>query len=110
MSNLLNVIMDAKRRIEALGPPPPNFKIVQSPAAVKQGARVRTYAKRRAKSPAHWRRIDKKWLKRFGYRSEPAAYQMPDGRGNILLVVHPTLYPQYAKALQAGLTSMGMTP
>lgn len=108
MSNMLDMIMDAKRRIEALGPAPPNFKLVQSPSALKRGPRVRTYAKRRAKSLRHWHRIDKKWLKRFGYRMEPTAYQLPDGRGNMLLVVHPILYPQYAKALRAGLTSMGM--
>lgn len=106
MSTMLDMILEAKRRIDALGPPPPSFKIVQSPAAVKQGARVRTYAKRRAKSLRHWRRIDKKWRKRFGYRSEPCAYQMTDGCGNILLIVHPILYPQYAAALRAGQTSM----
>ena len=108
MNNMLDMIMDAKRKIEALGPPIPRFRLVSSPNAVKRGPRVRTYAKRRAKSFRHWQRVDKKWRKRWGYKTLPAAYQMPSGTGDVLLVVHPILYPEYAKAMRAGLTSMGM--
>lgn len=63
------------------------LKIIVSDNAVKDGARVRTYPKRKAKSPAHWRRMDKKWRKRYGFKKEPCAYQF----GNHM-IVHPSIY------------------
>ena len=107
MSNLLNMILEAKRMIDALGPPPPSFKLVKTDAALRY-VRVRVYPKRRAKSRRHWQRMDKKWRKRYGHRAIPTVYHAPDGRGNVLLVAHPTLYHEYARALWAGLTERGM--
>lgn len=57
--------------------------------------RNRTYAKRRARSPRHWERIDKKWRKRFGFHVEPHAYMS----GTDTLIVHPLLATQYRAAI-----------
>lgn len=70
------------------------MKIIESTAAC-QYTRVRTYAKRRAKSPRHWARMDKKYLKRYGMRVEPGCYQMGD-----TLVVHPALIPELRRSMR----------
>lgn len=63
-------------------------RILYSDSATSRG-RTRTYAKRRAKSARHWRRMDKKYLKRYGYNMVPDAYQLGD-----TLIVHPALKAQ----------------
>lgn len=65
------------------------LRVVESTAAC-QYVRVRTYAKRRAKSARHWYRMDKKYRKRYGLRAEPTAYVMGD-----LLIIHPLLSHVY---------------
>jgi hypothetical protein len=69
------------------------LRIIESTAACAY-VRNRVYARRRAKSPRHWARMDKKYLKRFGQRLEPQAYLLGD-----TLVVHPILAPQYRAAI-----------
>lgn len=64
---------------------PFGLRIVESPAACTYEP-VRRYPHSRAKSDAHWRRMDKKWRKRYGMRMVPQCYQMFD-----TLVVHPML-------------------
>lgn len=56
----------------------------------------RVYPKRRAKSAIHHRRMQKKWLKRYGTYIKPAMYwvQHPAAPGGKLLVVHPALLPE----------------
>ena len=68
------------------------MRVVQTSTACEY-VRVRTYAKRRARSKRHWARMDKKWLKRFGLRAEPRAYQMGD-----VLFVHPLLMPELKRS------------
>lgn len=66
-------------------------EIRESPFAV-QRRQARVYARRRAKSDAHHRRMNKKWLKRYGEVEKPAAFVMDtsliSGRGKIMFV-HP---------------------
>jgi hypothetical protein len=70
------------------------LKVVVSEHAVKDGGRVKTYPRRKAKSAAHWRRMDKKWRKRYGFRREPCMYRM----GNTV-IAHPSLYAQLRASL-----------
>jgi hypothetical protein len=82
---------------------PPPMRMVESWHAVQQGGRVKRYPKRRAKSERHWRRMEKKWTKRYGFKQEPCAYRMDGsalGMPYDMLVVHPTLAPQYRSALR----------
>lgn len=77
--------------------------IIESTAACTYIQR-RVYAKRRARSPRHHARINKKWLKRYGLRAEPNAYWLDTSYllgvdGGKTLVVHPTLAPLYRQAL-----------
>lgn len=53
----------------------------------------RSYPRRRAKSPSHHRRMQKKWLKRYGTFIKPVMYwvQHPAAPGGKLLLVHPML-------------------
>lgn len=69
------------------------LRIVESTAACTY-VRKRVYAKRRARSPRHWARMDKKYLKRYGMRMEPRAYMLGE-----TLVVHPVLAQQYRAAI-----------
>lgn len=71
------------------------LRIVESTAACTYTQR-RVYAKRRAHSPRHHARINKKWLKRWGMRAEPMAYLL----GGETLIVHPILAPGYRRAIQ----------
>lgn len=98
MSSLtLATLMEAKRRIDALGPPPESVKIVESDQALlKRQAKV--YPKRKAKNEAHHRRMNNKWRKRYGYTYTPTMYQVDLtftglGRGK-MFIVHPALMPQ----------------
>lgn len=70
------------------------MQVIESTVAC-QYVRARTYAKRRAKSPRHWARMDKKYLKRYGMRAEPGCYQM----GNTF-IVHPSLMPELRRSLK----------
>lgn len=79
------------------------FRILESTGACTYVPR-RTYAKRRARSPRHHARINKKWLKRYGLRAEPTAYFMNTSyllgvNGGQILVVHPLLAPKYRAAI-----------
>lgn len=75
-----------------------NLRIIESTAACSF-ERVRTYAKRRAKSVSHWCRMDKKYSKRYGIRTVPTAYIMGDA-----LIVHPSLAPEYRAAINKTFT------
>ena len=61
------------------------IRIFEDPNCFKH-VRVRVYPKRKAKSDSHWRRMDKKWAKRYGHKQEPMMYVMPHG-----IVTHPIL-------------------
>lgn len=79
------------------------LRIIESTAACTYVPR-RTYAKRRAHSPRHHARMNKKWLKRYGVRAEPTAYWMDTSYllgvdGGKTLVVHPTLAARYCGAI-----------
>jgi hypothetical protein len=82
------------------------IKVIESAAATEQGGRVKVYPKRKAKSEAHWRRMDKKWRKRYGYARKPCMYMMNTAatlfgsRGDRVLVVHPSLMPQLRATIQ----------
>lgn len=81
----------------------PRIRLVVTPAATRQGPRVRTYAKRRAKSPRHWARMDKKYRKRYGFQILPAAYQAQGGLfgpGETVMFVHPALEFEYRDAIR----------
>ena len=54
------------------------MKLIVSDHATKDGVRVKMYPRCKARTPAHWRRMDKKWRKRYGFKREPTIYQMGD--------------------------------
>jgi len=100
----LGKVMEACRQVEALGPPPPQVRIYETEAAVRIGPRARVYPRRRAKSDRHWRRMDKKWQKRYGFQMLPTAYEAQCdlfGRPEISIFVHPALAGEYRAALKA---------
>lgn len=63
-------------------------RIIESEACTEPGPRVKTYPKRKARTPAHWRRMDKKWLKRYGHTRVPCMYE---SRYDGSIFVHPML-------------------
>lgn len=69
------------------------LRIVESTAACTYAPK-RAYARRRARSPRHHARMNKKWLKRYGLQATPTAYIMGD-----MLVVHSILAPRYREAI-----------
>lgn len=81
------------------------IKIVQSDLAMKETTeRVRAYPRRKARTPAHWRRMDKKWRKRYGFKRVACMYWMDTSlmfgrRGERVLVCHPSLMAQVRSAL-----------
>lgn len=69
--------------------------VFQTPMATEPTDRpVRPHKKTRSMSEAYHRRIQKKWVKRFGYEREPCIFQTPHG-----VFVHPALMPQLREAL-----------
>lgn len=80
---------------EALRPVPVLPELRESELAVQLSQR-RIYARRRARSVAHWRRMNKKWLKRFGQTATPAAFKIDTGAAfggpsKKILFVHPAM-------------------
>lgn len=71
------------------------------PVIVSIGAtekvQARTHTRKRWMKDSYHRRIQKKWLKRFGYFDKPAAFQTPTG-----FIVHPEI----AEALRRNLRKM----
>lgn len=64
-------ILEASRRVEALGPMPPEIR--ESIYAV-QRVQARVYPKRKAKNASHLRRINNKWKRRYGFVDKPGAF------------------------------------
>jgi len=65
-------------------------RVFVSPNALKTTRRPRrVHHKTVSMSDNYHARIQKKWIKRFGFESEPCMYQTPAG-----LFVHPDLIPQ----------------
>lgn len=69
----LGKLMEMKRRIDALGPAPPEIR--ESVHAVER-LQARVYPKRKAKNASHLRRMNNKWRRRYGFVLKPAAYMM----------------------------------
>ena len=68
------------------------IRIIESPAAVRR-ERVKTYPKRKARTPAHWARMEKKWRKRYGFREVPQIYMFQANRDLHMpaaALVHPS--------------------
>ncbi len=97
-------IRESIQRVEReLSPRPPPLKIEESTLATKDGGPARTYPKRKAKSVSHWRRMNKKWLKRYGIKRVPCMYKLDTsymtGKPGITLLVHPTIAPRLYAAI-----------
>ena len=56
---------------------------------------VRVHKKTRSVSSNYHKRIQKKWIKRFGYIHEPCMYKTP-----YFFIVHPQLMPELRMALE----------
>lgn len=88
-------IMEQPRRdpiSEAFAGIGPRIRVFESTGAVRRD-RVKTYPKRKAKTPAHWARMDKKWRKRYGFREVPQMYIMqacPEMGTTGGVLVHPS--------------------
>ena len=96
-------VLAMKRRIDALGPAPPEIRETLDAVQIQQ---ARVYPKRRAKNVFHLRRMNNKWKRRYGQIAKPAAFLMDMslsglGRGKILFV-HPVLMAQARSASSAG--------
>ena len=61
--------------------------IVSSEALERTEFPACKHVQRPSQSDAYHRRIQKKWLKRWGYVYKPCAFKTPTA-----LIVHPTLY------------------
>jgi hypothetical protein len=92
----IDKLLEAQRRIAALGPAPPEIR--ESVHAV-QRLQSRVYPKRKAKNESHLRRMNNKWKRRYGFVCKPAAYLMDTSKfdkvwgfpGKRILLVHPDL-------------------
>jgi hypothetical protein len=88
----VNVLDDINTLVDRLGPMPPEIR--ETTAAV-QHTQTKVYPKRKARTPAHLKRMNKKWLKRYGSTATPAAFLMNCSAlghpGKQILFVHPTL-------------------
>lgn len=81
-------------------------RVIQSELATRDGGQAKKFPKRKAKTEAHHRRMNKKWLKRYGTIREPAMYWLdpsllgdPHHRfASKVLVCHPSLYPNILDA------------
>jgi hypothetical protein len=92
--------------------PPPMPEIRYSDAAVTQ-IPLRKYSKSRAKNAAHLRRMNNKWLRRYGTMPKPMIYRMNLGltglgRGE-MIVAHPSFKPVIEHALRTGSPISGGT-
>jgi len=77
------------------------YRIIESTAACTY-ERNRRYAKRRAKSPRHWARMDKKYAKRYGAHAVPAAYIL----NGDTLIMHPVLAHEHRLAIRQAQNSV----
>lgn len=80
------------------------IKIIQSDFATKDGGQAKKFPRRKAKTEAHFRRMNKKWLRRYGIIREPAMYWMDTslvGGPDRVLVCHPVLYAKVRAAVSA---------
>jgi hypothetical protein len=67
---------------------PNGMPLIESVHALEETKeRIKPYARRKAKTEAHWRRMDKKWRKRYGFVMKPAIFIL----GGNTIVAHPTL-------------------
>jgi hypothetical protein len=96
-------ISDALRLacLAAIPLPPPEIEIRESPLAT-QRHQARVFPKRKAKNAAHHRRMNNKWIRRYGFTQTPCAYLVDasswlGGRGQIL-VAHPALIETIRRA------------
>jgi hypothetical protein len=85
---------------------PAAMQIVESRECVrKTNDPARPHKRPRWMSAAYHRRVQKKWLKRWGYRQEPCAYKIdpraPAQLGEPYLVTHPRLAAKLCEQLRA---------
>lgn len=67
------------------------IRVRQSPLAVNVEP-VRRHRQRRGQSATYHRRVQKKWLKRFGKKEVPCAYVIDAGLAcGKTLIVHPSM-------------------
>lgn len=69
------------------------LRIRESPLAVKS-APAKPHRKRRGQTDAYHRRVQKKWLKRFGTKQVPCAYMVDNsylGGVGKTMIAHPSL-------------------
>jgi hypothetical protein len=58
---------------------------------------VKVHKKRRNQRDAYHRRVQKKWVKRFGQESSPCAYKLADGT----IVAHPSIVAKLRAAARS---------
>ena len=94
---------DVERMIDEVLKPraliPAPVRIIRTECALRDDGPKRRYARRRSRSDAHWRRINKKWLKRYGMQKAPAVLRMEYGT-EVVLFVHPMLYRETVEAIR----------
>ena len=101
-----NELLTKIREMEAnVAKVPPRVQIHESWLMTGPGPRIRTYPRRRAKSDRHWRRMDKKWRKRYGYLQVPMAYQTANLFGRIVIFAHPVIVDEWRRSGQLGALS-----
>lgn len=74
------------------------IRVIESVSAVTT-AQTRRYPKRKAKTLAHGRRMNKKWLKRYGLTHTPAMFRIRQPSllsplGEEVIVAHPAMMAQ----------------
>jgi hypothetical protein len=76
-----------------LKPMPRPMRIVENALAVK-AVPVRKHQRRRGQTGAYHRRVQKKWMKRFGTKQVPCAYMVDNsylGGVGQTMIAHPSL-------------------
>jgi hypothetical protein len=102
MNLTVEALLSMRDRLKAL-PPVPHVKIFESDAAVQRGDPVKVYPKHKARTPAHLKRMRKKWIKRYGYTQVACIFEMRNGlfgANERIIVVHPSLARQLRAAFK----------
>lgn len=91
-------ICDAAERLEKLGVAPPPAKVYSSIHALERVPAKELKHKAWMQYRCYHRRVQKKWIKRYGYESRPTAYQTPFG-----IVAHPAIIQQMRQQFSANI-------
>jgi hypothetical protein len=105
-------MMEMMASIKALAPDPiPEIRESIHAVSMEQ---ARVYPKRKAKNASHLRRMNNKWLRRYGQIAKPAAYIIDTsalslfGYGGTAMMVHPEIMAEVRRQIPESRSNYGI--